>query len=196
MTLEEIQEDLEKNLRRKRLQHTLGVCYTAQAMAMCFGGDILSAAYGGMLHDCAKYLSGGEMLSLCEKYQIRSSETERENPSLLHAKLGAYFARVRYGVADEGILSAIRWHTTGKPGMNELEKIVFIADYIEPGRKMLPNMENIRREAFRDLDEAMYLILHDTLCYLREGDGGERTLDSYTVDAFDFYRELRERKQG
>lgn len=196
MTLEEIQEDLERHLRRKRLQHTLGVCYTAQAMAMCFGEDMLSAGYGGMLHDCGKYLSGEEMLSLCEKLQIRCSETERGNPSLLHAKLGAYFARERYGVTQEEILSAIRWHTTGKPGMSALEKIVFIADYIEPGRRMLPNMEKIRREAFRDLDEAMYLILHNTLSYLRERHGEEKTLDTYTVDAYDFYRELRERKQG
>lgn len=196
MMLEEIQEDLRKRLKKKRYQHTLGVCYTAQAMAMCFGEDILLAGYGGMLHDCAKYLSGEEMLAACEENEISISETERVNPGLLHAKLGAYFARERYGVEDESILSAIRWHTTGKPGMNALEKILFIADYIEPGRRMLPGMEEIRREAFHDLDEAMYLILLNTLSYLKESGEGEETLDQYTVDAFDFYRELKERKQS
>lgn len=193
-SLEEIQEELEKILRKKRYQHTLGVRYTAQAMAMRYGEDITAAGYAGMLHDCAKYLSGEEILALCRKNQIRYSETERENPSLLHAKLGAHFARERYGVEEEGILSAIRWHTTGKPGMSELEKIIFIADYIEPGRKMLPHMEQIRREAFHDMDEAMYLILYNTLSYLREEGAGEKTLDSYTIDAYDFYKELRERR--
>lgn len=195
MTLEEIQEELRKRLKKKRYQHTLGVYYTAQAMAMCFGEDISLAGYGGMLHDCAKYLSGEEMLAACKKNRISISETERVNPGLLHAKLGAHFARECYGVEEEGVLSAIRWHTTGKPGMNELEKILFIADYIEPGRRMLPRMEEIRREAFHDLDEAMYLILFNTLSYLKVSGEGEETLDQYTVDAFDFYRELRERKQ-
>jgi len=194
-TLEEIQEELEKVLRKKRFQHTLGVRYTAQALAMCFGEDVVLAGYAGMLHDCAKHLSGEEMLSLCRKNHIRYSDTEEANPSLLHAKLGAHFARERYGVEDESVLSAIRWHTTGKPGMSRLEKILFIADYIEPGRKMLPHMEEVRRAAFRDLDEAMYLILFYTLSYLREEGGEKETLDSFTADAYDFYREMKERRQ-
>ncbi len=193
-TLEDIQEELEQILRKKRFQHTLGVRYTAQAMAMCFGEDVTLAGYAGMLHDCAKYLSGEEMLSICKKNGIRYSETEQANPSLLHAKVGAYFAKERYGVEQEGVLSAIRWHTTGKPGMSGLEKILFIADYIEPGRKMLPHMEEVRRAAFRDLDEAMYLILFHTLSYLRQRDGEGQTIDHYTADAYDFYREVWERR--
>lgn len=194
-SMEEIQEELSKVLRKKRYQHTLGVRYTAQAMAMCFGEDIHGAGIAGMLHDCAKCYSGEEMLSLCRQNHIRFSETEQENPSLLHAKLGAHFAKTRYGVEDENVLSAIRWHTTGKPGMSELEKIIFIADYIEPGRKMLPHMNEIRQMAFRDLDEAMYMILFQTLSYLREGEAGDKTLDGFTVDAYDFYKEVRERRQ-
>lgn len=194
-TLEEIQEELEKVLRKKRFQHTLGVRYTAQALAMCFGEDVVLAGYAGMLHDCAKHLAGEEMLSLCRKNHIRCSEAEQANPSLLHAKLGAYFAREHYGVEEESVLSAIRWHTTGKPGMSGLEKILFIADYIEPGRKMLPHMEEVRRAAFRDLDETMYLILFHTLSYLREGGRGEESLDGFTADAYDFYREMMERRQ-
>ncbi len=126
----------------------------------------------------------------CRKRQIFCSEIEKKQPSLLHAKLGAAFAKEVYGITDEEILSAIRWHTTGKPGMTDLEKIVFIADYIEPGRKMLPRMEEIRKESFQNLDKAMYLILDNTLSYLKEGNAKDRdTIDSYSVDAYDYYKE-------
>lgn len=195
-SLEEIQEELKKVLKKKRYNHTVGVRYTAQAMAMCFEEDILKAGYAGILHDCAKYFSDEEMLSECKKHHIVCSETEKLRPSLLHAKLGVCFAKEVYGVEDEQILSAIRWHTTGKPGMNNLEKIVFIADYIEPGRKMIPRMEEIRRAAFCDLNEAMYLILENTLSYLEDTSMNHKnTIDSYTEDAYDFYKELRERKK-
>lgn len=196
-TLEEIQEALKKVLKKKRYHHTIGVRYTAQAMAMRFGEDIEKAGYAGVLHDCAKYVSDEEMLSECRKYAVSCSEAEKKKPSLLHAKLGACYAKEFYDVEDEQILGAIRWHTTGKPGMSNLEKIVFIADYIEPERKMLPGMEAIRKAAFCDLDEAMYLILKNTLNYLEESSESEQkeVIDSYTKDAYDFYKDLRERKQ-
>lgn len=196
-SLEELQEELQEILKKKRYNHTIGVRYTAQAMAMCFGEDIVKAGYAGILHDCAKYLSDVEIMSECTKYHIACSKAEKLKPSLLHAKLGACYAREKYDVEDEQVLSAIRWHTTGKPGMNTLEKIIFIADYIEPDRKMLPGMEEIRRAAFCDLDQAMYLILKNTLEYL--GDMEERQkecIDSYSIDAYDFYKELWERRNG
>ena len=176
-------------MKKRRYQHILGVRFTAQAMAMCFGEDITKAGYAGVLHDCAKYLTDKEMLLACRKRQIFCSEVEKRQPSLLHAKMGAAFAKEIYGITDEEILSAIRWHTTGKPGMSNLEKIVFIADYIEPGRKMLPKMEEIRRVSFQNLDKAMYLILDNTLSYLKDGTRDRSTIDSYSVDAYDFYRE-------
>ncbi|MCI8378102.1 MAG: HD domain-containing protein [Lachnospiraceae bacterium] len=196
-SLEEIQEELKKVLKRKRYQHTVGVRYTAQAMAMCFDEDIEKAGYAGMLHDCAKYLSDEEMLVECRKHHIVCSDTEKIRPSLLHAKLGACYAREFYGVEDDQILSGIRWHTTGKPGMSNFEKIIFIADYIEPGRKMIPGMEEIRRAAFCNLDEAMFLILENTLSYLEDTSKSRKDMiDSYTEDAYDFYKELRRRRKG
>lgn len=191
-SLEEIQESLKKVLKKKRYHHTIGVRYTAQAMAMRYGEDILKAGYAGMLHDCAKYLSDADMISECKKYGISCSETEKKKPSLLHAKLGACYAGEIYKIDDEQILGAIRWHTTGKPGMSTLEKIIFIADYIEPERKPLEGMEEIRRVSFYDLDQAMYLILKNTLDYL---ENQTDAIDSYTVDAYDFYRALWERKK-
>ena len=196
-SLEEIQEELKKVLKRKRYNHTIGVRYTAQALAMCFDEDMEKAGDAGMLHDCAKYLSDEEMLVECRKHHIVCSDTEKLRPSLLHAKLGACYARELYGIEDDQILSGIRWHTTGKPGMNNFEKIIFIADYIEPGRKMIPGMEEIRRAAFCNLDEAMYLILENTLSYLEDTSKSSKDMiDSYTEDAYDFYKELRRRRKG
>lgn len=187
-TIEELQEELKKVLKKRRYQHTIGVRYTAQSMAMRFGLDIEQAGYAGVLHDCAKYLSDSQMLLECQKNQIRCSEMEKRKPSLLHAKLGAFYAKKIYGIIEEEVLSAIRWHTTGKPGMSELEKVVYIADYIEPGRRILPHMEEIRKMAFINLDQTMYLILRNTLDYLGEMDS-ER-MDPYTIHAYEFYKEL------
>ncbi|MBR1744340.1 MAG: bis(5'-nucleosyl)-tetraphosphatase (symmetrical) YqeK, partial [Lachnospiraceae bacterium] len=164
-TIDELQEELKKVLKRRRYIHTVGVRYTAQSMAMRFGVDIEKAGYAGVLHDCAKNLSDEQMLLECKKNNIRCSETELLKPSLLHAKLGALYAGKIYGITDEQVISAIRWHTTGKPSMSDLEKVVYIADYIEPGRRMLPHMTEIHKMAFMDLDKTMFLILDNTLSY-------------------------------
>lgn len=194
-TIEELQEELKKVLKKRRYIHTIGVRYTAQSMAMRFGLDIEKAGYAGVLHDCAKYLSDVQMLLECKKNHIKYSEAEKAKPSLLHAKLGALYAKKIYGIEDEQVISAIRWHTTGKPSMSDLEKVIYIADYIEPGRRMLPHMAEIRKMAFIDLNQSMYLILKNTLSYLDETEGENRTsIDSYTVDAYDFYKDLVGRK--
>ena len=192
MTLEEIQFELSNVLKKKRLMHTVGVRYTAQAMAMRFDEDMEKAGYAGMLHDCAKYLSDNEMLEACRRYKISITEAEKKKPSLLHAKVGQVFAREVYGITDDSILSAIRWHTTGKPAMSTLEKIIYIADYIEPNRRPLPQMEQIRNMAFTDLNKTMYMILSSTLSYLEESKENNDVIDKYTIDAFDFYKEYVE----
>ena len=110
-----------------------------------------------------------------------------KTPHLLHAKVGAYLAEYEYGVTDEDILNAIRFHTTGKPGMTMLEKIVFIADYIEPNRRMLKGLPRCRALAFENLDMAMYEILKSTLEYLC---GQEETegIDETTRSAYEYYK--------
>lgn len=128
---------------------------------------------------------------LCEKYKITLSDAEKRNPSLIHAKLGVYIARDKYGIKDRDILDAIRWHTTGKGDMTTLEKIVFIADYIEPGRTKQKNLALIRKMAFVDLDETMYLITRDTLEYLSKSPG---TIDQNTQEAYDFYTDVHNKR--
>ena len=111
---------------------------------------------------------------------------------MIHSKLGAVHAKKLYGVDDEDIISSIRFHTTGKPDMTMLEKIIFIADYIEPGRDKAPNLKEIRKMSFIDIDEAMYMILKDTLDYLDKGEGEK---DELTRDTYLFYKNIHDMKQ-
>lgn len=184
MKRKEIEKQLKKELDKERFTHTMGVMYTAAALAMAHGADMDQALYVGLLHDCAKCIPNEEKLSLCEKYQISISDAERKSPSLLHAKLGAYFAKSIYGIEDEVILHAIKVHTTGEPGMNLLDKIIYIADYIEPNRDQAPNLTAIRKLAFQDLDKTMEKILSDTLQYLTEK-GGE--IDPLTNETYQYF---------
>ena len=188
-----MQKKLEKYLDEQRLLHTLGVMYTCASLAMVHGYNLMDAQVAGLLHDSAKCIPNKKKLEMCKKHHIPVTEVEREHPFLLHAKLGAYIAKEKYHVEEESILSSITYHTTGKPDMTKLEKIVYIADYIEPMRDKAPNLDSIRRTAFQDLDECMYEILRDTLSYL---DGNPGEIDTMTRDAFEFYQKLhQERKQ-
>ncbi|MCD7763855.1 MAG: bis(5'-nucleosyl)-tetraphosphatase (symmetrical) YqeK [Lachnospiraceae bacterium] len=182
-----MQNKLKKDLDEARFIHTQGVMYTAASLAMCYEQDIERASVAGLLHDCAKCIPNGQKLRLCEHYRIPVSEVERKAPHLLHAKLGASIAQDKYGIQDAEILSAIQWHTTGKPQMTILEKIIFLSDYIEPGRTKAPNLTYIRKTAFSDLDLAVFLTLRDTLSYLEEK---KACLDNQTIVAYNYYEEL------
>lgn len=186
MDLSELRKKMEHELSSKRYLHTLGVSYTAACLAMAHGADMESAMTAGMLHDCAKSLKGEEQLRICEKNHLEISEVERLNPSaLLHAKAGAYLAETKYGVTVPDVLNAIRYHTTGRPKMSKLEKILYIADYIEPGRKHVADLELIRKMAYQDLDGTMARILENTLAYLKTTDG---RIDSMTEETYQYYR--------
>ena len=176
-----------KELDEDRYQHTLGVMFTASALAMCHGEDITKAQIAGLLHDCAKCIPNEKKLKLCSEYGIEVSKTEMKAQYLLHSKLGAYMAKAQYGVDDEDILNAIRWHTTGRPNMSQLEKIIFIADYIEPARNKAANLAQIRQMAFRDLNQTVLKILEDTLHYLDKGHG---EVDEMSRSAFRYYYNL------
>ena len=186
-----IKVKIKKVLDKDRYQHTLEVAYTAAALAMRYGCDVDTAFTAGLLHDCAKCIPGDKKYELCKKYDIELNETEKTAPYLIHAKLGAYIAEKKYGVTDAEILSSITYHTTGRPEMSVLEKIIYIADYIEPMRDKAPNLPRIRRLAFQDLDECMYEILRDTLEYLDEN---PKDVDDTTRRAYDFYKELHQKR--
>lgn len=184
MDISKIRRAMEKELDSKRYEHTLGVAYTAAALAMRYDVDVDAAIVAGLLHDCAKCLSDEKKLSICEKHNLTITQVERHNPSLLHAKVGSFLAMETYHVEDIDIINAILNHTTGRPGMSALEKIIFIADYIEPGRKHAPNLALIRKLVFLDLDKALLKILEDTLEYLKES---KQEVDLMTQKTYDFY---------
>lgn len=184
--LRKLRKEMEKIQDARRFEHTLGVEFTSAALAMRYGASVRDAQTAGLLHDCAKCLTDRERVSICKKNNISMTELEMENPFLLHAKVGAFLAREQYGVTDQDILNAIHNHTTGRPGMSLLEKIVFIADYMEPGRSHAPNLEEIRGMAFADLDRTLLKILGDTLDYL---DGGNGDVDPMTRKTWEYYKE-------
>lgn len=189
MELVEIRKKLKKVQDKDRYEHTKGVMYTAGCLAMAYGYDMQKAMLAGLLHDCAKCIPNDEKLRLCEENDILISSVERENPFLLHAKLGALLAKTEYDVTDPLILHAIKVHTTGEPDMNILDKIIYIADYIEPNRNKAANLDCVRELAFHDLDVCMAEILHDTLVYLKKRGGN---IDPTTQMTYEFYKNYKE----
>lgn len=183
--LKKIRKAMEKALDAERYEHTLGVEYTAASLAMRYGGPVQSARLAGLLHDCAKCLNDEKKLSICEKHNISINEIERRNPFLLHSKVGSYLAMEEFHVNDPDVINAILNHTTGRPGMSLLEKIIFVADYIEPDRNKAPNLNGIRQTAFVDLEEALLMILEDTLKHLKTTAG---EIDPMTEKTYEYYR--------
>lgn len=185
MEWNEIRKNLKKTLDKSRYEHTEGVMYTAAALAMAHGYAIDDAMLAGLLHDCAKCIPNDEKIKLCKKNDILITSVEYESPQLLHAKLGAYLAETVYEVSNPHILHAIKVHTTGEPAMSILDKIIYIADYIEPGRDKAPNLDYVRKLAFQDLDACMAQILHDMLPYLASRNG---SIDPMTEMTYDYYK--------
>lgn len=155
------QEDIDWETRLQglmkpaRFLHSLGVRDTAVNMAAQFGVDTEKARIAGLLHDCAKGLDAALQYDMCKELEVPLDKYELENPGLVHAKLGAELAKCWFGVQDSDILDAIRWHTLGRPGMSDLEKIIFIADMLEPNRSY-PEVEELRKVAFADLNRGLY----------------------------------------
>lgn len=179
-----LQQKMKKKLDPFRYEHTLGVMYTAAALAMRHEVDMEEALLAGLLHDCAKCYSDEKKFELCKKYGVVLSEFEKKNTALIHARLGAVLAKEKYGVESNDVCHAIASHTTGAPAMNKLQQIIFIADYIEPHRDRAGRLSEIRRTAFEDLDAACRMILTDTLNYLADS---PKMVDPMTKETYDYY---------
>ncbi len=180
---------LKSKLPPMRYEHSLSVSYTCMCLAMRYGCDIDKAELAGLLHDCGKRFSDDIILKKCEKNQIPITEVQREAPAVLHANYGAWLAQHKFKIEDEEILSAILYHTTGKPDMTLLEKILYVADFIEPRRNKAPNLPKLRQLAFQNLDEAVYQILEGTLGYLSAKGG---FVHPTTRQAYEYYKKQQE----
>ncbi|MBR3502898.1 MAG: nicotinate-nucleotide adenylyltransferase [Clostridia bacterium] len=159
---------LSRTLSPHRLSHTLSVAETAVFLAARFGENPCQAHLAGMLHDCAKGLDAPTLLQLIRSGGISADEVELSMPALLHAPAGAALARQQYHVTDAAVLSAIRWHTTGRKNMTRLEKIIYLADMIEPERADFPGLTDIRAEAMVDLDKAVAMAAARSAEYVLE----------------------------
>lgn len=180
-----LRKQLQSKLDPMRYEHSVSVSYTCIALAMRYGYDLEKAELAGLMHDCAKRFSDNVLITKCEKHGIALTEAERNAPAVIHAKYGAWMAEHKYGIQDEEILSAIRCHTTGKPEMSLLDKILYISDYIEPRRDKASNLNEMRYLAFQNLDRTMYEILTGTLKYLKSKNAN---VDPMTMQAYDYYR--------
>ena len=168
MTREEQLRKLSRALDAQRLAHCIGVEAVAVRMAERFGVDPAKASQAGLLHDCAKNCSLEKMLELTKQYGEEPDDIMRTSRALLHAPAGAALARLAYGEEDEAVLHAIRWHTTGCAQMNDLDKIIYLADMIEPGRKPYPGLEELRAQCMDNLDDAMRTALRQSQAYVQE----------------------------
>ena len=187
--LHDIQEKLKNQLDSFRYEHTIGVMYTAGCLAMAYGYSMEKAMLAGLLHDCAKCLSHEERVELCNQHHVDITDSEMTNKSLLHAKAGAILAKQLYNVEVPEILHAICVHTTGEPNMSLLDKIIYVADYIEPGRDKAPNLEYLRKIAYQDINQCIACISFDTLTYLNQQKGA---IDPTTQLTYEFYRQYKE----
>ena len=185
-TLRKILKDIRPQMKCERYEHTYGVMYIASALAMRYEYDPKKAMLAGALHDCAKIYTCKDYVKECERCGISVKENELKLPHLLHAPLGAYYAKVKYGIEDVDIINAVRYHTLGRFDMGLLEKIVYVADYIEPSRKGIENLAEIRALAFTDLDCAILFKLENVVNYLKKND---YPIDDATIELLEYYRE-------
>lgn len=163
--MEHILDKLKINLSPKRLKHSEAVSKTAVNLAELYGADVVRARFAGLLHDCAREISNNCLLQIAEASGIEINDIERREPVLLHAAVGAVIACRDYCVNDPEVLRAIAWHTTGGPMMSVLDNVVFLADYIEPGRSF-PGVDNLRILVKSDLDSALLAAYDQTIEYL------------------------------
>jgi predicted HD superfamily hydrolase involved in NAD metabolism len=137
----------------------------ALRLAEFYKVNIEKARIAGLLHDCARDVGKDEIYKVFEKYNVVLDDIQKKTPVLLHSILGSFYAREYYGVEDKEILDAIYWHTTGRAGMTMLEKIIFVADYIESGRNF-EGVEEARKQAYKDIERCIVICCDLTIRYI------------------------------
>ena len=177
-------------LKPKRVAHVCGAEQEAVRLARRWGISPEDAAEAAICHDITKKLGREEQLRLCAKYAIIADAYENTSEKLLHAKTGAALAEDVFGLS-EPVCEAIRWHTTGRPGMTDLERIIYLADYIEPGREGFDGLAELRSAAYDDLDAAMELGTRMSIIEVR-GKGYACHTDTLECHAF-YLARLKER---
>ena len=193
MTKEQMRKKLGTMLTDHRYTHSLGVVETAVKMAHFFGADVEKTEIAALLHDCAKQIPHNTQLQLCREYKIPLDEVKEKELGLLHAELGAYMAEHEFGVTDTEILDAIRYHTLGRENMSDMEKILYLADIIEPNRKEFEGLSELRELCFENLDRALLFGFGLTIAHTnRRG----HILHNQTVEAERYIREKLRKEEN
>lgn len=174
---------VEARIKPKRFQHTLGVEETAVQLARIYGVNPYEASIAALLHDNAKNLSNEELYRICQTYYPQYNLTQ-EYSSVFHAFAGAITAKSRYSELSNDVINAICFHTTGRPNMSTLEKIIYAADYAEPGREPFPGLELIREYLFNDLDDGIRHMLQQTVDYVKMK---KKKIHPLTITTLDYY---------
>ena len=191
MTIEQMKEKLSTMLTEHRYTHSLGVMETAEKMAKTFNVDVENAIVAGLLHDCAKQIDRQVQLKMCKERNIELDEIKKSAPSLVHADLGASVAKTEFGVTDDDVLSAIKYHTLGRKNMSDLEKVLFLADVIEPNRRDFEGLLELRDLCYKNLDEAM---LYGLTLSIENVERKGRILHTQTLDAVEYFRNLLDKE--
>lgn len=178
---------LKTMINDKRYQHSIGVMSECVKLAEHFGINPEKSVVAGILHDCAKAMKRQELLDYCRERSAVIDACEEKRPELLHSKVGRMVAQEVFKIKNKEVLNAIENHTLGRPGMTMTEKIVFLADYIEPGRSFV-GVEEIRKRAYSEnIDETILYCLDETIIdVLKRGE----ILHPKTVETRNWYLEL------
>lgn len=162
--IDNYKDKLKSTLSEKRYKHSLGVCDEAVKLAEKYGADTEKAYTAGILHDCAKGYDIEEQIKLCQKYGVVLDDITLACKPVIHAPLGAKIAKAEYGVNDKDVLDAIMCHTVAKKNMSLLDKIIYIADMIEPMRDF-DGVEELRKAAYENIDRAFILGLKQSIVF-------------------------------
>lgn len=185
ISIELIKEDLKKNLKKSRYEHSLQVANTAKRLAKVYNVDEDKAYLAGLIHDCAKYAKGEEFAA--KLYNVKLPKKYLENNKLIHTYVGPIKARVDYKIEDEEILDAIAAHTTGRIPMTMLDMIIFISDYIEPSRAF-KGVDEVRHMAYEDIVLASIMKLDMNIEFLIKQ---RASIDISTIETRNYLLEKR-----
>ena len=159
--------ELLKSIGIFRYEHSLRVLTTAKKIGLFYNIDQKKIEISALYHDCGKIGNLDKILRLINDYKINLTEEDKKSPAVLHSILGRYIAKIKYNIKDKEILDAIRYHTTGRTNMSNLEKIIFISDYIEPGREF-KGVEKVRYLAEKNIDESVIIAMKNTIAFLEK----------------------------
>lgn len=193
MDIEQIDKKLKSVLSERRYNHSIGVMHTACELAHRYGADVNKAKIAGLLHDCAKEIDKEDMLRMCYEMEIPLDDVKRTQKGLLHADIGAELLKKEYGIYDEEIYNAVKCHTMGRSNMTKLDKIIYLSDYIEPGRKYFEGLDVLRELCREDLDLAMVYAIDLSIGFiLAKG----KTLHKQTIITREYFKNLLDNRKG